>query len=427
MRILIITIGTRGDVQPYLALARGLMAAGHEMWLATDVTFESFVADFGVGFKAIKADPRQAMQEDIRKVGGNPVKFIGWLNRQFRPLARDFFRDVKAAAEDMDALLFGALAFPAFHVAQGLGIPSLATYLQPATPTRHFAGAAGQTPEWLPFRGQANKWITELSTFSVFAMTKGVVDEARQELLGLPRMPWRDYLKLNSAGVPIVYGYSPHVVPVPPDWGDWLHVTGYWFLDGDEEWQPPAPLAGFLEAGPPPVYVGFGSMIDKESGAVTKIVLDALAKTGRRAILLGGWGDLGGGDLPANVLRPENVLRIESAPHRWLFPRMAAVVHHGGAGTTAAGLRAGVPNVIVPFFADQPFWGSRIQALGVGPRPIPRQKLTADRLAEAIEKAVSDQEMNRLAAELGQKIQAEDGVAAAVPLIESLLREKQGA
>ena len=199
MRILIITVGTRGDVQPYLALAKGLMAAGHEMWLATDITFESFVADSGIGFKAIKADPRQAMQEDVRKVGGNPVKFIRWLNRQFRLLARDFFRDVKAAAEGMDGLLFGALAFPAFHVAQGLGIPSLATYLQPATPTRYFAGTAGGPPEWLPLRGLANEWLTELAIFSVFAMTKGVVDEGRQALLGLPKIPWRDYFTLNSA------------------------------------------------------------------------------------------------------------------------------------------------------------------------------------------------------------------------------------
>jgi UDP:flavonoid glycosyltransferase YjiC (YdhE family) len=425
MRILIISIGTRGDVQPYLALAKGLMSAGHEMWLATDITFESFVVDSGVGFKPIKADPRQAMQEDVREIGGNPVKFVGWLNRQFKPLARDFFRDVKEAAEGMDALLFGALAFPAFHVAEGLGIPSLATYLQPATPTRYLSGAAGGAPDWLPFRGLANKWLTELSIFSVFAMTKGVVDEGRQEMLGLPRMSWRDYLTLNSAAAPIVYGYSRHVVPVPPDWGDWLHVAGYWFLDGDEGWRPPATLADFLEAGPPPVYVGFGSMIDKESGVVTRIVLNALAMTGRRAILLGGWGGLGGGDLPQNILRPENVFRIDSAPHSWLFPRMAAVVHHGGAGTTAAALRAGVPNVIVPFFADQPFWGSRVRALGVGPKPIPRQKLTTTRLAEAIELAVSDQKMRRRAAELGQKIQAEDGVTTAVPLIESLLREKQ--
>ncbi|HSG15027.1 MAG TPA: glycosyltransferase [Anaerolineae bacterium] len=415
MKILIITIGTRGDVQPYLALAKGLRAAGHQMWLATDNTFESFVADSGISFKAIKADPRQAMQEDVRKIGGNPVKFIRWLNRQFKPLARDFFHDVKEAAEGMDALLFGALAFPAFHVGQGLEIPALATYLQPATPTRYFAAAAGQAPDWLPFRGQANKWITELSTFSVFAMTKGVVDEARQELLGLPRMPWRDYLKLNSAATPIVYGYSPHVVPVPPDWGNWLHVVGYWFLDRDEGWGPPAELANFLEAGPPPVYVGFGSMIDKGSAVVTRIVLDALAMTGRRAILLGGWGGLGAGDLP------QNVLRINRAPHSWLFPQMAAVVHHGGAGTTAAALRAGVPNVIVPFFADQPFWGSRVQVLGVGPQPIPRPKLTADRLAGAIEMAATDQQMQLLAAELGQKIQAEDGVVAAVPLIERLL------
>ncbi len=418
MKILIITIGTRGDVQPYLALAKGLQAAGHELWLATDAIFEAFVIHSGVGFKAIKADPRRAMQEDVRQVGANPVKFVRWLNRQFRPLAHDFFRDVKAAAEGMDAILFAALAFPAYHVAEGLGIPALATYLQPATPTRYFAGPTGEPPNWMPFKKLANKWVTELSIFSVFAMTKGVIDECRQGMLGLPKLPWRYYLRLNTAAVPIVYGYSQHVVPKPPDWGDWLHVVGYWFMDAEEDWRPPGDLDAFLRAGPPPLYIGFGSMVDKEAQAVTEIVLDALAQTGRRAILLGGWSELGGGQLPANALR------IDRAPHDWLFPRMAAVVHHGGAGTTAAALRAGVPSVVVPFFADQPFWAGRVQALGVGPAPIPRQQLTARRLAEAIEMAATDDEMRRRAAELGRKIEVEDGVGTAVPLIVRILREQ---
>lgn len=417
MKILMITVGTRGDVQPYLALAHGLQGAGHEVWLATDSTFETFVTAAGVGFKPIQADPRRAMQEDVRKVGGNPIKFIRWLNRQFKPLARDFFQDVKAAAAGMDALLFAALAFPAYHVALGLGIPSLAVYLQPATPSRQFSATAGQVPDWLPARGLAIKALTSMSVFSVFAMTKGVVDECRQEMLGLPATSWRDYFRLNSPDVPIVYGYSRHVTPIPPDWGHWLHVTGYWFLDADQEWRPPDELASFLESGPPPVYIGFGSMVDREAENVTGIVLRALAASGRRAILLGGWSRLGTGQLP------DTILLLDAAPHSWLFPRMAAVVHHGGAGTTAAGLRAGVPNVVVPYFADQPFWASRVQVLGVGPKPIPRQKLTAERLAQAIEIAVNDGEMRRKAQELGRKIQAEDGVATAVPLIERLLQE----
>jgi sterol 3beta-glucosyltransferase len=420
MKILIITLGTRGDVQPYLALAHGLQAAGHELSLATDSTFEPFVNSAGVGFKPIKADPRQAMQEDVRRVGANPVKFVFWLNRHFRPLAREFFRDIKTVAQGMDALLFASLAFPTYHVGLGLGIPTLAVYLAPSTPTRAFSAMTGPLPQWLPFRGLANRLTTEFSVFSVFAMTKGVADECRQEMLGLPRMPWRDYLQLNSPSAPIVYGYSRHVVPVPTDWGEWLHVTGYWFLDGDEGWQPPADLVAFLEAGPPPVYVGFGSMVDQEAQSVTQIVLKAVALGGRRAILLGGWSHLGQGQLP------ESIFRLDWAPHHWLFPRMSAVVHHGGAGTTAAALRAGVPNVVVPYFADQPFWAGRVRSLGVGPRPIPRQKLTAERLAEAIEIAASDEEIRRRAQALGQKIRAEDGVGRAVPLIERLLEQQRG-
>ncbi|MGD2077150.1 MAG: glycosyltransferase [Chloroflexota bacterium] len=416
MKILIITVGTRGDVQPYLALAHGLQAVAHEVWLATDSTFESFVSGAGVNFKPIQADPRQAMQEDIRHIGGNPIKFMRWLNRQFRPLARDFFRDVKEAAEGMDAILFAALAFPAYHVALGRDIPSLAVYLQPVTPTRFFSVTAAQVPSWLPFRGLINQISSEMSTFTIFAMTKGVVDECRQEMLGLPKTAWRDYSRLNSPAVPIVYGYSRHVTPIPPDWGDWLYVTGYWFLEQDNGWRPSPALATFLRSGPPPIYIGFGSMVDQEAEEVSQMVLKALARSGRRAILLGGWSRLGEGQLPSSVLR------LDWAPHHWLFPQMAAVIHHGGAGTTAAGLKAGVPNIIVPYFADQPFWASRVRALGVGPEPIPRQKLTAERLAAAIEIACTNRDMQRRAQALGRKIQAEDGVGTAVPLIERLLR-----
>jgi sterol 3beta-glucosyltransferase len=192
-------------------------------------------------------------------------------------------------------------------------------------------------------------------------------------------------------------------------------VTGYWFLDPAEDWMPAPALVDFLAAGPPPVYVGFGSMSSRKPEETTALILGALARTGQRGIIHAGWGGMQRADLP------DSVLMIDGVPFSWLFPRVAVVVHHGGAGTTSAGLRAGVPAVVVPFFGDQPYWGQRVADLGVGPAPIPRKKLTAERLAQAIQVAVTDHAMRQRAAELGTKIRAEDGVACAVAVVEQMV------
>ncbi len=194
-------------------------------------------------------------------------------------------------------------------------------------------------------------------------------------------------------------------------------MTGYWFLDAAADWTPPAALMKFLNSGKPPVYIGFGSMGSRKPAATAALVLAALDRSGQRGILLSGWGGLSQANLP------DTVLMVESIPHSWLFPRMAAVVHHGGAGTTAAGLRAGVPSIVIPFFGDQLFWGQRVAKLGVGTAPIPRKQLTVELLAQAIDRAVTDPVMIRQAANLGAKIQAEDGIAHAVAVIHAIEQE----
>jgi sterol 3beta-glucosyltransferase len=209
-------------------------------------------------------------------------------------------------------------------------------------------------------------------------------------------------------------GYSPSVIPTPPHWDSHVHVTGYWFLDPPADWAPPPALMAFLQAGPPPIYVGFGSMSNRNPGATAALVLEALARTRQRAVVLSGWSGLRTTDLPGSVFM------LDSIPFSWLFPRVAAVVHHGGAGTTAAGLRAGVPSIVIPFFGDQPYWGQRVAELGVGPEPIPRRNLTVERLAGAIQRAVTDQTMRQRAADLGARIQAEDGVARAVSIVQQI-------
>ena len=241
-----------------------------------------------------------------------------------------------------------------------------------------------------------------------------MLNRTRKKILDLPPASFVASQASRSNGFPMLYGFSPSVVPKPTDWGADDHVTGYWFLDSDDDWTPPQDLLNFLQAGPPPVYIGFGSMSSRKPAETTDLVLQALAKTQQRAILLSGWDGMQMTDLPASVCM------VDSIPHAWLFARVAAVVHHGGAGTTAAGLRAGVPSIVIPFLGDQPFWGQRVHDLGVGPAPIPRSKLTVDRLAGAIQEAVTNTTMRQRAAELGSKIQAEDGIANAVAIIQRI-------
>jgi UDP:flavonoid glycosyltransferase YjiC (YdhE family) len=242
-------------------------------------------------------------------------------------------------------------------------------------------------------------------------MMRKVLNQARADALDLPPMPFIGPLAATLRPDLHLYGFSPQVVPRPADWGANHQIVGFWFLD-EAHYRPTAGLLEFLAAGPPPVYIGFGSMPGSDGGGLTEIVLDALNRAGQRGILHTGWGAL------QDVPRSELVLPVGSVPHEWLFPRMAAVVHHGGAGTTGAALRAGIPSLVIPFAADQPFWGRRTAALGVGPQPIARKRLTAERLAEAIRAAVNDTGMRQKAAALGSQIQVEDGIARAVELFE---------
>jgi UDP:flavonoid glycosyltransferase YjiC (YdhE family) len=211
--------------------------------------------------------------------------------------------------------------------------------------------------------------------------------------------------------MPILYGFSPAVIPAPADWRDNIHITGFWYEEDTGHWQPPEALLDFLNSGPAPIYIGFGSMSSRNPEQTTEMVIRALRQTNQRAILLSGWGGLLKKDLP------ESVYMIESIPHSWLFQRVSAVVHHGGASTTAAGLYAGIPSLIIPFFGDQPFWGKRVSDLGVGPSPIPRNRLTVDRLANAIYEMVNNEGMRRRAKELGMQIRSENGLRNAVEII----------
>jgi sterol 3beta-glucosyltransferase len=297
------------------------------------------------------------------------------------------------------------------HVVEKLGTPGLPAYLQPATPTRAFPPVLA--PAGFSFGGWHNRLTFVLGEQFFWGLMRRNMNAVRREVLDLPPLPYRAPLaKLRKRNNLTLYGYSPTLLPKPSDWPSATHVTGYWSLQRDDGWEPPDELLTFLEAGPAPVYVGFGSMHARDAEQQTRVVVEALARAGQRGVVLTGWGALTDTDLPSHVFG------IRSVPHEWLFPRTSAVVHHCGAGTTGAGLRAGIPTVPVPFFADQPFWGRCLASLGVASRPIPLERLSVKRLAEAIHQVTTTDSVRERAAAVGEQVRSEQGIARAVELID---------
>jgi UDP:flavonoid glycosyltransferase YjiC (YdhE family) len=345
------------------------------------------------------------------------LRFVGELRRVAPALVEEMLADFWRACQGADAVIFSVVGLASWQVAERLGLPSAGAFLQPLTRTREFP-AIGLPPA-VRLGSALNLATHLLAEQLMWQPVRRRVNAWRVSTLGLSSLPVAGPLRAMARHrTPVLYGYSPSVVPRPADWPEWAHVTGYWYLGAEPGWRPPPALEAFLADGPPPVYVGFGSMTPRNAARLTRIALEALERAGQRGVLLKGWGALGEGELPpwAHV--------VDDVPHEWLFPRMAAVVHHGGAGTTGAGLRAGVPSILTPLGFDQPFWAGRVAALGVGPAPISRRSMSAPRLATAIAAAVNDGGMRERAAELGERIRAEDGVGRAVELFERYGRER---
>jgi sterol 3beta-glucosyltransferase len=417
MRIAIIATGGRGDVQPYIALGQGLQKAGHTVRLVTMQDFEALVRSYGLEFWSVRGNAQESLEStEARELmeKGNLLTMLRLMKKESMRTSVEWMEDGLAACQGMDLLITGSLGLNiGLALAEHLNIPLIRAHLFPFTPTRTFPSVLiPQTSTNLG--GSFNLLSWQLVLQMLWLGVGPIFNQARKKVLGLPPSSLVETYHSDSSKGPMFYGFSPSVIPRPADWKDGVHVTGYWFLDPAEDWTPPPALVDFLQAGPPPVYIGFGSMSSRKPEETAELVIKAITKTGQRALLFSGWSGLHKEDLP------DSVLMIDSIPHAWLFPRAAAVVHHGGAGTTAAGLRAGVPSIVVPFNFDQPFWGQRVHKLGVGPRPIPRSRLTVDRLAQAIQEVVTNTSMRQRAAELGLKIRAEDGIANAVDLIQKI-------
>lgn len=412
MNISIVASGTRGDVQPYVALGKGLADAGFAVSLITSDDFAGLAREAGLTFRSMGESIEALLQsDDWRKTieGGNFLAIMRRMTNELKTRAERLAAHMPTLFEGADLIVSGMGGMGGtFSAAAKFNIPVVQGYVFPFTPTSAFPSPLTPT---LPFGAALNRLSFQITRL-MFWQSVRMADVATRRQLGMGRAPlFGPYRDLRERRSPILYGYSRHVLPRPADWDDLHHITGYWFLDAAPDYTPPAGLTDFLKAGPPPVYIGFGSMANRDPEGMTRLTLRALELSGQRGVLASGWGGLRQADLP------DSVYMLNAAPHAWLFPQMGMVVHHGGAGTTAAGLRAGVPSLIVPFFGDQPFWGQRVAQLGVGPAPIPRKRLTAEGLAAAIRQGMTDSAMRQRAADLGALIRAEDGIGEAIEVI----------
>ena len=400
MRILIVTAGSRGDVAPFTGLGRRLQLAGHEVALAAHDRFADLVRGCGLEYRALPGDPVALVR--ARTAAPSP--------EAARSVFAAFLDDlgdgvVAAAAADTDVLLTAFGPAPLSRtVAEGLGIPSIGVYLAPGVPTREFP------PPGRPLAGHLSPEDNLAAGREMLARTGSLYADVLRRLRARLDLP-----AAASSGPPddwpICHGFSPAVVPRPADWPASVHVTGYWWPAGPADWRPPELLVDFLQAGPPPVFVGFGSMTPDHE-RLPEVVAATVRRTGLRAVVQSGWAELG----PVG----DDILVVDDLPHDWLFPRMAAVVHHAGAGTTGAGLRAGVPAVPVPVLVDQPFWADRLHRLGVAPPPLPLHDLTRDTLTDALRSCLGQLSYRERAAELAHRVRADDGAGAVLSLVERI-------
>jgi sterol 3beta-glucosyltransferase len=412
MKIIITAIGSRGDIQPYIALAQGFQRAGHEVCLSSPYIFKALVAGHNVQQRPISVNPQDIMNHPAVQAAaqsGNQILFLKSLFRESGVLIKTFLEEVYTNCQDGQLIISSMIPYGAYDVAEKRSIPFIQTVLAPYYPTTAFAAPGVRLPINWPFINRLSHYVIDQSFWQFF---RSIQNRWRKERLQLSAYPfWGPFQQIRRHS-PTIMGYSPTVVATPADWPSSVFVTGYWFLDEAKNWNPPAGLVSFLDTKPVPIYIGFGSMPERDAAHMTQLILDALRISGQRCVLLSGWAGLGRQELP------ETVYCVESIPHCWLFKRVSVVVHHGGAGTTAAGLFAGVPSVITPYTADQFFWGERISELGVGPKAVPYHNLTAEILAAMIHQAVADNKIQNRAAEVGKHIQAENGVRNAVKIIE---------
>ena len=411
MNITLLTYGSRGDVQPFLALARGLQQKGHQVKLAAPHRFADFVAAYQIPFVPLAGDPEE-ISKRFNDAGHNAMKMVRAIGDYVNSIALDVTRDAFAACDNADLIVHSFLFTTGAHsLARVRGIPDISIQTFPIfAPTREYPPVALSS---LP-TGALSYFGHWLNTQVFWYGGNSGYNQKRKQHSDIFSLDlfWPFDEKPPRRATPLLFAVSPTVLPPAREWTNRAHVTGYFFLDPPADYQPPVDLTHFLDAGPAPVCVTFGSMLHRASDRIAESVINAIRISGQRAIILTGWDGWKG------RASSDHILFLESVPHDWLLPRCRTIIHHGGAGTTAAALRAGIPNIVIPFAGDQMFWGERVRIVGAGPRPINVKELNAPRLASALTLAEDDALRSR-ARLVGRAIRSENGVADAIHVIES--------
>ncbi len=415
--ITLLTSGTRGDVLPYIALGEGLLDAGYQIHIAAPIGFANLVQQSRLTFTPFEGNPSDLLIEQgdstPMTLGTNPIRSIRATQkfiRQARPLYRRMLHTAAETCRGSDLLIHGLPTIWGTHIAEGLGIPAVRAVLQPLAPTRQFPSAL------LPFRSSflgIGNWLTHWAVTQITWLSwRREINHARHTDFGLAPAHWLDpALKADSAQQPLTLnGFSEQIVPRPKDWNDKQVITGYWRNSENQQFSDSA-IQRFGESARNLIAIGFGSPGTRE---YLPMLEEALRRANAQAILT----------IPAKwhgEIRSKNIFPIEYAPHDWLYRRVKAAVHHGGAGTTSASLHAGIPTVTLPLAIDQFFWGEQVHKIGVGTKPIPQRKLNAENLSQAITQALTDETMNARAKTVSAELNRENGIQAAVSVIRNVL------
>ncbi|WVZ83682.1 hypothetical protein U9M48_030807 [Paspalum notatum var. saurae] len=411
MQIVILIVGTRGDVQPFVAIGKRLQDYGHRVRLASHANFKEFVLTAGLEFYPLGGDPKILAEYMVKNKGFLPSgpSEIAIQRKQMKDIIFSLLPACREPDPDtgipfkVDAIIANPPAYGHTHVAEALNVPVHIFFTMPWTPTSEFPHPLSRVKQSAGYR-----LSYQIVDSMIWLGIRDMINEFRKKKLKLRPVTYLSGSQGSGNDIPHGYIWSPHLVPKPKDWGSKIDVVGFCFLDLASNYVPPESLVKWLEAGEKPIYVGFGSLPVQEPKKMTEIIVRALEITGQRGIINKGWGGLGTLEEPKDF-----VYLLDNCPHDWLFLQCKAVVHHGGAGTTAAGLKAACPTTIVPFFGDQPFWGDRVHARGLGPPPIPVDQFGLQKLVDAI-KFMMEPTVKEKAVELAKAMESEDGVTGAV-------------
>lgn len=416
-----VTVGTRGDIQPIVALAEALKAAGDHVVILGGANFKAWVESRDLTFHPMQVNMEDMMNTPEGKAwadnaGKNPIKEARAMRRMLSVHGAAVAEDIMRFCPEADALFSNLPTFGMVDaVAEKYNKPHTRVMFAPLTPTND--PRSTMVPAYPNGPSPLNRFSAHMGIYFTWWVAKDNLAAVRQQL-DLPAWSWGDYRKAWGR-VPVLTGISPLITPPDPQWHDRVAVTGYWFGQEDLAWQPPQDLQTFLAQGEAPVYVGFGSMPNSDPESTTRSIITALERTGQRGIIQRGWAQLGVKRLP------DHIFLLDSAPHEWLFPRAKALIHHGGAGTTAMGIRAGVPATIVSHLGDQPYWGRRLYELGIGGKPIKSIHLNAEKLEKAIQTMLQENVQQR-ARDFGEQFRQEKGIENAVTFIQRTLSDEMG-